>query len=166
MRIGTQRLCRKARALVPTLLPYVLGLLMPLAACLFVLNSRLAAQSSGLTEYEIKAGFLFNFTKFVEWPSDAFTSANAPIVIAITGENPFGDFLTATIAGKVVNGRAVVFKQFKKGDNLRDCTVLFISTSEKKRTAQILESLKGSSVLTVGESTDFSKSGGMISLLV
>jgi hypothetical protein len=126
----------------------------------------LIAQSDGLTEDQIKAGFLFNFTKFVEWPPNAFPNASAPIVIAIVGDNPFGETLSATAAGKTVGGRAVVVKQFKDGQDLRACTILFISSSEKRQLAHIFESLKGSSVLTVSEIPGFARSGGMIAFLV
>ena len=126
----------------------------------------LSAQSDGLTADQIKAGFLFNFTKFVEWPEDAFSNSSAPIVIAVVGVNPFGDTLGATAAGKTVGGRAVVVKQFKSDQDLRACNILFISSSEKKQSAHILESLKGSRVLTVSEIGGFARSGGAIAFLV
>jgi hypothetical protein len=143
---------------------YVLPLVLLITGLFFCASLR--AQSDGLTEDQIKAGFLFNFTKFVDWPPDAFPIASAPIVIAVVGANPFGDTLSATAAGKTVGGRAVVVKQFKEGQDLRACTILFISSSEKRQSAHILESLKGSSVLTVSEIAGFARSGGMIAFLV
>jgi hypothetical protein len=70
------------------------------------------AQSQPLSESEIKAGFLFNFTKFVEWPPDAFADPSVLIVVGIVGDNPVTDLLTETAAGKTVNGRAVVVRRF------------------------------------------------------
>jgi len=46
-----------------------------------------AAQSDQPGEYEVKAAFLFNFTKFLEWPDGSFDSPHAPIVIGIIGED-------------------------------------------------------------------------------
>jgi YfiR/HmsC-like len=124
------------------------------------------AQSQPLSEYEIKAGFLFNFTKFVEWPPDAFADSSVPIVLGIVGDNPVTDLLTETAAGKTVNGRAVVVRRFKEGQDLRSCHIVFVSSSEGKHVPQILESVKGSRVLTVGETSGFAQSGGMINFFV
>ena len=137
-----------------------------LAVCAFLSGRPLAAQSQGLTEYEIKAGFLFNFTKFVEWPSGAFVNSNAPIILGIVGENPFGSLLREAAAGKAINGRAVLVRQFKEGEDLRSCQILFIASTDKKQLTQTLEKLKGSMVLTVGEGSVFTRSGGMIAFVV
>ena len=107
------------------------------------------AQTAG--EYQIKAAFLFNFAKFIEWPSEAFNNGGAPLVLGIMGEDPFGSAIDQALNGKTVNGRQLTIKRLKWGQNLRDCHILFISSSERNRLAQIIESLKGASVLTVGE---------------
>jgi hypothetical protein len=132
-------------------------------ACLMAVS---ASGQSSLSEIEIKAGFLYNFTKFVEWPAEAFADARAPVVLGVAGVNPFGNLLTSAAAGKSVNGRPVVVKQFAEEENPGACQILFISSSEKKRTAQILEKLKGTSVLTVGEGEDFTRAGGMIAFVI
>jgi hypothetical protein len=124
------------------------------------------AESEPLSEYQIKAGFLFNFTKFVEWPSDAFLDSSVPIVLGVVGENPVTNLVTEAAAGKAVNGRAVIVKRFKEEQDLRGCQILFVSSSEEKHIAQILEKLRGSSVLTVGEANGFAQSGGVINFLV
>jgi YfiR/HmsC-like len=124
------------------------------------------AQSPPLSEYEIKAGFLFNFAKFVDWPPDAFADLNAPIVMGIVGDNPVIELLTETAVGKTVKGRAVVVRRLKEGQDLRGCHILFVSLSEGKHIPQILESLKGSRALTVGETSGFTQSGGMINFFV
>jgi YfiR/HmsC-like len=137
-----------------------------LAVCAFMSGEAVTAPSHGLTEYEIKAGFLFNFTKFVEWPEGTFVDSNAPIVLGVVGEHPVGNLLTETFGGKAVNGRAVLVRQFKAGQDLRGCQVLFIASTDKKQMVQILEKLRGSTVLTVGEGSGFTQSGGMIAFLV
>jgi hypothetical protein len=137
-----------------------------LAICISTPAGSATTEPSGLTASEIKAGFLFNFTKFVEWPREAFADANAPIVLGIVGTNPFGSLLTEATLGKTVNGRAVIERQFKAEGDLRTCQILFVSPSENRGTAQILERLKGTSVLTVGEGDRFTQAGGMIAFVV
>jgi len=123
------------------------------------------AQSEPPTEYQIKAAFLYNFAKFVEWPPDAFADPHAPIVLGIVGEDPFGGVLDKIVLGKTVNGRGLVIKRLKLGPDLRNCHILFLNSSEKKHLAPILESLQGSSVLTVGETDRFAQSGGVINFI-
>ena len=143
-----------------------LGLIL-FAACSLVCARTLAkAQTQPLTESQIKAGFLFNFTKFVEWPPDAFADPGVPLVLGIVGDNPVTDLLVETAAGKIVNGRAVIVRRFKEGQDLRSCHILFVSSSEGKHVPQILETVKGSRVLTVSETSGFVQSGGMINFFV
>jgi hypothetical protein len=134
---------------------------------LFLLLSSLAgAQTPALTENQIKAGFLLNFAKFVEWPADAFADPTSPLVLGIVGGDLIGDLLLQAASGKTVNGRAVVLKRFKDDQNLTGCNILFVGASEEKRISQILEKLKGSSVLTVGESDGFAQVGGVINFFI
>jgi hypothetical protein len=123
------------------------------------------AQESQPTEYQIKAAFLFNFAKFVEWPPAAFAEATSPMVIGILGENPFGGDLERTIQNKTINNRSIVIKQLHSLAEATNCQVLFISTSEKKRLAEIFDGLRGTSVLTVGETDRFTETGGMINFV-
>ena len=120
------------------------------------------AQTLAPREYQIKAAFLYNFTKFIEWPPEAFPSPSAAIKLCVLGEDPFGDDLEQTIRGKLINGRTVVVQRFQGMQGLDGCHVLFVSTSEQRHLSQILESLKGRSVLTVGEGREFAKLGVMI----
>jgi hypothetical protein len=120
------------------------------------------AQESPLTEYQIKSAFIFNFAKFVQWPPAAFPATGAPIVIGIMGENPFHEDLARTIRNKTVDDHPLVIKLFRSPVEATNCQILFISTSEKSRLPEILEALKGSSVLTVGETDHFNETGGMV----
>src|ERR1039457_6247393 len=113
-----------------------------LAVCAVLSGAPLAAQSQGLTEYEIKAGFLFNFTKFVEWPTGTFANSSAPIILGVVGENPFGNLLTEAAAGKAGNGRAVLVRQVMEGQDLRSCEILFVASTDKRHTAQTLARIK------------------------
>ena len=114
------------------------------------------------TEYQVKAAFLFNFLKFVEWPEDSSSDSNQRWVIGVVGENPFGDNLDQVILGKIVQGHELQVRTFQPTDDLRPCHILFISASEKKRLPSILTTLKGASVLTVADMQQFTESGGMI----
>ena len=144
----------------------VFALLLIVAGALAATLPQAQPQSEPLSEYQIKAAFLYNFAKFVEWPGDAFSDSQAPIVLGIVGEDPFGKALDGVILGKTVNGRSLVVRRLRRGEDLRSCHILFISLSEKRHLARILESLKGSSVLTVGEADGFVQSGGVIQLLL
>jgi YfiR/HmsC-like len=117
------------------------------------------------TEYQVKAAFLFNFLKFVEWP-DGPGSDHAKWVIGFVGETPIGEELTALAGEKKVLGRELQVRKFQATDNLRVCNILFISESEKKRVPSILTALRGSSVLTVGDMENFISAGGMVEFLV
>jgi hypothetical protein len=122
-----------------------------------VLNAGAPAQ-----EYEIKAVFLYNFAQFVQWPPDAFADKNAPLVIGILGNDPFGSYMDEAVRGETVNGRPFVVRRFGRAEDIDGCHILFISRSESGRLDEILDKLKGKSVLTVGDMDDFSHYGGMI----
>jgi len=123
------------------------------------------AQESQPSEYQIKAAFLFNFAKFVEWPPAAFAEASSPFVIGILGENPFGGDLEQTIRGKTVSDRRFAIKEVGSLAQMRNCHILFISASEQKRLPEIFEALRGATVLTVGEMDRFTETGGMINFV-
>lgn len=120
------------------------------------------AQSPSLTEYEVKAAFLYNFGKFVEWPSAAFPNTGEYLVIGVLGENPFGTILDEAISGKTIQGKKLVVKRFTRVKDALNCHILFISSSEESRLTEILTTLANTSVLTVGEMQEFARRGGMI----
>lgn len=133
-------------------------------AILGLVSGSLAADAPvpAASEYEVKAVFLLNFVQYVDWPSQAFTSAQSPLVIGILGEDPFGDVLNRTIRGETIKERPVIVKRSRQVDDLKGCHLLFISRSEKGRLARILSRLEGTCVLTVGETDQFVQSGGII----
>jgi hypothetical protein len=122
------------------------------------------AQSAG--EYSVKAACLYRFAQFIDWPADSLGNDNAPLIVGVLGQDPFGGAIDQVIAGKTVNGRPLVIRRFQWGEDLRHCHILFISSSEQKRLSQILNSLKGASVLTVGEMDQFGQQGGMIRFIL
>ncbi|MEW6156988.1 MAG: YfiR family protein [Verrucomicrobiota bacterium] len=124
-------------------------------------------QSAPPSEYQIKAAFLYNFAKFVEWPESAFDSTNAPIVFGIIGEDPFNSDLEATIENKTINNRPVVIRRFRSDRELQRTHVLFISSSERRRLESILERVKGFPTLVVGDEIErFCQRGGMINFIM
>jgi len=125
-----------------------------------------AAQSDQPSEYEVKAAFLFNFTKFVEWPDRSFDDSHAPIVIGIVGDDPFGDSLLRIVAGQKAQGRAIIIIKYRRGDDLRRCHILFISASERQRSPQILAGLRDASVLTVSDMDGFADAGGVMQFVM
>jgi hypothetical protein len=118
------------------------------------------------TEYQVKAAYLLNFLKFVEWPTDPTADIRERWIIGVVGGNPFGDELSQIITGKTVQGHELEVRQFRPGEDLHGCHVLFISASEKKRLPSTLAALNGSSVLTVGDMDHFIESGGMIQFVM
>ena len=124
------------------------------------------AQSDSPSEYQVKAAFLYNFAKFVEWPADAFPDTNSPIIFGIVGDDPFEGELAGMIAQKSLSGRKFVVRRFRRTEDLRQCHILFISVSERKFVPQILRSVHGSSILTVADTDGFVRQGGMIGLVL
>ena len=118
------------------------------------------------TEYEVKAAFVYNFAKFVEWPDDAFADDSSPMVLGVIGESPIQDSLDWTIKGKTAGGRPLIIRRLSQKDDLRNCHILFVCASERKQAVQILAAVSGSAVLTVSDVEGFLGAGGMINLVM
>jgi hypothetical protein len=118
------------------------------------------------TEYQVKAAFLFNFAKFVEWRPSSFSDASAPLRICILGRDPFGQGLRDIINEKTVNGRKLELVYTVDLQAARACHILFIASSEKARLKQIVEGLRGTSALTVSDTEGFAEQGGMINFVL
>jgi YfiR/HmsC-like len=140
----------------------VTSLLLLLLLCSFY---RLHAQDPPLSEYEVKARYLYSFPLFVEWPEQIFRTPDAPFVLGIVGRDPFGGALDALTNNGTLHGRKVIIRRLRRDQDLRQCQVLFISRSEEDHLDSILSQLAGGSILTVSEIEGFSSSGGMIGLV-
>jgi hypothetical protein len=115
------------------------------------------------SEYEVKALWLVNCARFVEWPERAFGSAaQSPFDVGVLGKDPFGEYLDKAFEGKVVKGRPFVLKRLSSDRELKSCHILFVAGSERKRTRGLLSKLRGAPVLTVGETDEFLDHGGMV----
>ena len=134
-----------------------LAALLALAAIVFA-PAPLRAES----ETDVKAAYLFNFAKLIDWPASAFAGAKAPIVIGVVGRDSVGDELARNIAGATANGRPVEVRRVSAGDGaaLRSCHVVFIPGAD--RGDGVITAVQGSPVLLVGESDGFARRGGAI----
>lgn len=158
-------------------------LIVVLLICIPASEVRPDSSAAKYKEYEIKAAFIYNFLKFIDWPEEKMTSNGDQIIIGIIGNDPFGS-TTDVFKGKSVEDRKLVVKKFdsrlqlqnsaednkekltKQTEELRKCHLLFICPSEKKIVPELVEALAGYSVLTIGDNAEFIKSGGVINFFL
>ncbi len=120
-----------------------------------------AQTNTASKEYKIKAVFLFNFTQFVEWRPTAFSSANAPFVIGILGDDPFGGSIDEIVNNEKVSGHPIVVQRYHDAKETRNCHILFINSVDAEHMKEDIASA-GNNTLTVGDAGSFVKMGGMI----
>jgi uncharacterized protein DUF4154 len=120
------------------------------------------AASGALSEYKVKAAYLYYFTTFVEWPSQDSAGAGQTLAVCVLGEDPFGSTLDETLRGKSVNNKRIVVRRIASVKEARECQVLFIGSSERNRLPSILKALDDAAVLTVGDLGQFAERGGQI----
>jgi YfiR/HmsC-like len=149
---GLSRFCRSCVAM----LAGVLSVCFPLAW----------AQASAPGEYQLKAAFLFNFAKFIDWPAASFSGQEASFSICILGVDPFGRSMDDLLQGKMIANRRVSVERSRQVADVRHCQVVFVSSSEKARVKEILDGLKGTNVLVVGETDGFAEAGGAIQFAI
>jgi hypothetical protein len=131
-------------------------------ACLVFFSPQTGRADSGkLSENEVKAAYLYNFAKYVEWPASVFSRENTPLTICIVGSSPLNEVIE-TLAGKNIKNRRLVIRQFSKIEDLSECHILFINSSVKTPLNQILTSAASRSILTVSDLKGFTAAGGAI----
>ncbi len=113
-------------------------------------------------EYQLKAAFLFNFGKFIEWPESSFAGTTSPFLVCVLGEDPFGKTLDQTLQGKQMANHPVRIVRAMDANGVRQCQIVFVSASEKPHLPAIFAALRGSNALIVGETSGFAASGGAI----
>jgi hypothetical protein len=126
-----------------------------------VLPARSVRAQSVADEYQVKAAYLLNFARFVEWPIDALPAASQ-LEIGIVGDNPFGAALEEVMRGRSANGHPIHLRHLHWDDVLTSCQIIFISASEEAHLPEILRHLGQDSVLTVSDIDRFSLRGGVI----
>jgi hypothetical protein len=124
------------------------------------------ATTDALPEYVLKAGFLYNFAKYVEWPPDAFASPETPISIGVVGRDPFGPDLERTLRDKTVNSRRFEIRRYPAAAEIEPVHILFVPQTEHASVAGILKRVERLPVLTVGEAEDFPAGGGVVAILI
>ena len=137
-----------------------------LLGLLVALGLARAAEAVASKEYQIKAAFVYNFAKFVDWPASAFPKSDSPIVFAVLGSDAFALELEKALKDRKINGRDLVAKRISNLEGAAGAHVLFVSSSQDGHLAELQAILKGHSVLTVGESPAFAAAGGMINFVM
>ncbi|HSY52778.1 MAG TPA: YfiR family protein [Thermoanaerobaculia bacterium] len=125
------------------------------------LSARSASAQTVADEYQVKAAYLLNFARFVEWPADVLP-ASSPITIVIIGDDPFGGTLEEVLRGKSANGHPIQLQHLRWNDGLTQHHIVFISASEESHLREILLHLGHDSVLTVSDIDRFSLRGGVV----
>jgi hypothetical protein len=123
-------------------------------------------QSSPSSEYVSKATFLANFPNFAEWPPDAFPNSSSPFALCVVGDFSFGTTLAELTRSTRVQGHRIDVRWIRKIEELSSCHMVFVSRSQVRRYARMIELLRPSSVLTVGETPEFLGAGGIMSFSV
>lgn len=121
-----------------------------------------AAALPTAAEYEVKAAFLLHFSKFVEWPASAFVAPDAPLLICVVGEDPFGPVLEDIVRSEMADSHPIAVERYRLAGNVDRCHILFVSRSAKPLQRQILDQVRGKSVLTVSDEEEFTRRGGVI----
>lgn len=129
---------------------------------LFFPLSFVHAQQSTVAAEKIKAVFLFNFTRFIDWPPHSFDSDEAPFVIGVIGSNSFVRYIDESVAGEKVGTHPIVVEQFKDARDIRKCHILYINLSDERKIKEAIMAISGRGILTVSDNEDFGKLGGII----
>ncbi|HTV01824.1 MAG TPA: YfiR family protein [Luteitalea sp.] len=129
-------------------------------------QSARASAATALDEYAVKAAFIYQFIQFVEWPSEVFADPAANIVVGIVGDDPFDEHLRRTTEGRTAQGRRIVVRTVRHGDQLRQCHLLFVSASEEARIPDLLRTLGTANVFTVGDTPGFAQAGGTLNFVM
>ena len=125
-----------------------------------------AAEDAPLSEYQVKSALLLNFVRYSDWPATAFANPGSPYIVGVAGRDPFGKDLEEAFERKTVKGRSFVLRRVSGEQEMRACHLLFVSSSERRRTRDLLQKLSGAPVLTVGDFPDFLDHGGIINFLI
>lgn len=124
------------------------------------------AQQFKPSEYQVKAAYLYNFSRFVEWPRRPAAESSKPFAICVLGKDPFGSILDATVSGQGMGPQNLVARRLTKPEDAPACQILFVGDSEEGHLKEILTVLGKANVLTVSDIPKFSERGGMIGFVL
>jgi hypothetical protein len=120
------------------------------------------APGEEIGEFQVKAVFLCNFAKFVEWPPQTFKTPDDPIAVCVLGRNPFGKMLEAAASRSEAQGRKFQVREVSEVPSGSNCQILFVVTTDRKQIRSLVESIKDTGILTVGQAQGFTSDGGVI----
>jgi len=149
--------------LVSTRLARALGGLAVSAALAVLASSSpslAAGEATGPGEYELKATFLFNFTKYATWPDDAFERADSPFVVGVLGPDPFKDVLDRTMKDKVAAGRRIVVERYPRMSQVGSPHLLFVTERDPALAGAVPKEFAKRPILLVGDCEEFATVGG------
>lgn len=133
-------------------------------AAVTLLPGRVAFADAALPEYQVKAVVVYKVAKFVSWPSDSFPSGQAPVVMCIAGDDPFGQYID-DLNGHSIHGRPMIVRRVELSrDGMQHCHIVFVGDAPERD--DVLEAIAERPVLTIGDTDGFAKSGGMLGLNV
>jgi len=121
-----------------------------------------ASAQAQLDEYQVKAAFLYNFTKFVDWPPHVFKDAADPIIVCIVGDTPIYAQLESATIRKTAGSRPFAVRKVSDAEHAAGCHILFIGVADRRRIPSILGGIRKSGILTVGETPEFIPDGGVV----
>jgi len=136
------------------------------AACAFLAIPVLHAQNPRPTDYQVKATYLYNFGRFIEWPGKVAAAQGGSFTVCVLGQDPFGPSLDATLAGETIGGKTVVAKRISSAEESGNCQILFLSLTDDSRLNKVIADLDKKAVLTVSDMSQFVKRGGMIQFVL
>jgi hypothetical protein len=140
--------------------------LIALGTGLLVLVGHELAYSQAISEDQVKAAYLYNFAKFVEWPQETFPDATTPIHLCVLNDARIGSGVNLIVKDKHISGRSIVVVPIQTAEQGRSCQILFINSAQNGQVEHILKVLQGASVLTVGETTGFVEQGGIVNFVI
>src|SRR6267154_647572 len=131
-------------------------------ALVFFTTTGLLAQQAKPSEYQVKAAYLYNFGRFIKWPTGVAAGKGDSFPVCVLGRDPFGPILDSTLAGEALDGKPVVIRRIVKPQDGVDCRILFVSSTEEHHLKEILAAIDQTGVLTVSDIPGFSRRGGII----
>ncbi|MGB0127571.1 MAG: YfiR family protein [Rhodocyclaceae bacterium] len=122
-------------------------------------------EAGGPAEYQVKAAFILNFAKYVDWPAESFPSKESPLNLCIIGRDPFGTAL-GTIEGRTVHGRPLRIRRNVAAEDTGGCSIAYVSESEERRVPVVLKTIGTQPVLTLSDLDGFAEAGGAVGLFL
>ena len=117
------------------------------------------------SEYQMKAAQICSFTRFIDWPAKKFPTSESPFIIGVYGSDEITDFLRESFQSRRIKDRPVEIRHLSTKAELVPCHLVFVSRSERDRLGTVLYEMRRENILSVGESDNFLRSGGVISFL-